>query len=197
MNDSSFKVVDGEIVLSTTITDVIEANLLRRSFLGSVPGLAVELVSFDDNDTARHDELLAHRLGLMPIKYDENENGKEYTFFFEGWTKDGQHRRITCDDMDSIDFVYQNSTLTYLRKDERLSFTVKLGIGLPGTHAKFSSVATVGMKEVDGHFTFAIRSIGTHEDEDLVKYGFEGMELAALSGHESKFFKLRIPETYK
>lgn len=194
----SIKRENGDLVIKTSIEDVTEANLLRWSFLTCIPGLAVEYVSFNHNDTPRFDELLAHRLGLMPIRYDSELNGRTYTFSFEGWTRNGIHRRITCSDMDGIPFVYQDSTLTHLREGERLSFTATLGIGVASTHAKFSAVSRVGFRESDdGTFVFTLKSIGTHEDEDLVRFALEGMELAALSTNPSPFFKLRLPDKYK
>jgi DNA-directed RNA polymerase subunit D len=45
-------------------------NLIRRFGIDEVPTLAVEDVSFRDNSSALYDEIVAHRLGLTPIKTD-------------------------------------------------------------------------------------------------------------------------------
>ena len=48
------------------------ANLVRRFAMDEVPTLAIEDVEFKDNSSALYDEIIAHRLGLMPIKTDSS-----------------------------------------------------------------------------------------------------------------------------
>ena len=46
------------------------ANAIRRAMIGEVPSLAIEDVRIYDNTSALFDEMLAHRLGLIPIRTD-------------------------------------------------------------------------------------------------------------------------------
>jgi len=46
------------------------ANTLRRLILEEVPVMAIEDVEFRDNSSALYDEIIAHRLGLLPLKTD-------------------------------------------------------------------------------------------------------------------------------
>jgi len=46
------------------------ANALRRSAIEEVPTLAVKTVEFRKNTSVLYDEVVAHRLGLIPIKTD-------------------------------------------------------------------------------------------------------------------------------
>jgi DNA-directed RNA polymerase subunit D len=46
------------------------ANILRRMMVEEVPTLAIEDVEFKENSSAMYDEMVAHRLGLIPIKTD-------------------------------------------------------------------------------------------------------------------------------
>lgn len=43
-------------------------NSLRRIIIGELPTLAIEKVSFIDNTSSLYDEVIAHRIGLIPIK---------------------------------------------------------------------------------------------------------------------------------
>ena len=46
------------------------ANLLRRTIIESVPTMAIHDVEFKENSSVLYDEIVAHRLGLLPIKTD-------------------------------------------------------------------------------------------------------------------------------
>ncbi len=47
------------------------ANALRRTMMAEVPTMAVEWVDFKKNDSALPDELLANRLGQVPLTFDK------------------------------------------------------------------------------------------------------------------------------
>jgi len=46
------------------------ANALRRTIVNEVPTMAIEDVEFVKNSSALYDEMIAHRLGLIPLKTD-------------------------------------------------------------------------------------------------------------------------------
>lgn len=50
--------------------DVSIANGLRRTMMSGVPTLVIEDVHFYENSSSLYDEIIAHRLGLVPIKTD-------------------------------------------------------------------------------------------------------------------------------
>jgi|EP00945_MAST-04E_sp_MAST-4E-sp1_P005794 DNA-directed RNA polymerases I and III subunit RPAC1 len=52
--------------------DAAVANALRRILLSEVPTMAIKTVYFHDNSSIVQDEVLAHRLGLVPLKVDPN-----------------------------------------------------------------------------------------------------------------------------
>jgi DNA-directed RNA polymerase subunit D len=51
-------------------TDTAFVNTLRRTIIDEVPTMAIEDVEFKSNDSVLYDEILAHRLGLVPLKTD-------------------------------------------------------------------------------------------------------------------------------
>jgi len=61
---------DDEIVFDLVGVDVSIANALRRIMMSEVPTVAVEHVWISANSGIVQDEILAHRLGLVPIKVD-------------------------------------------------------------------------------------------------------------------------------
>lgn len=50
--------------------DVAVANGLRRAMIAEVPSMAIEDVVVIENSSTMADEILAHRLGLVPLKTD-------------------------------------------------------------------------------------------------------------------------------
>ena len=46
------------------------ANMLRRAMMESVPTMAVDSVEFKENSSVLYDEIIAHRLGLVPLSTD-------------------------------------------------------------------------------------------------------------------------------
>lgn len=53
-------------------TDAAIANAFRRILLAEVPTLAIETVYVSNNTSIVQDEVLSHRLGLVPLKGDKN-----------------------------------------------------------------------------------------------------------------------------
>lgn len=61
---------DNELVFELIGVDVSFANALRRIMIAEVPTVAIEHVYMWNNSSIVHDEVLAHRLGLVPIHVD-------------------------------------------------------------------------------------------------------------------------------
>ena len=51
-------------------TTPVIVNTYRRLIINEVPTMAVDEVSFKKNNSALYDEIVAHRIGLIPIKTD-------------------------------------------------------------------------------------------------------------------------------
>lgn len=58
------------IVFEIIGIDVSLANALRRIMIAEVPTVAIEHVYMWNNTSIMHDEVLAHRIGLIPIHID-------------------------------------------------------------------------------------------------------------------------------
>jgi DNA-directed RNA polymerase I and III subunit RPAC1 len=74
----NFKIVVGAMQGNDMEFDLIGidasiANAFRRILMAEVPTMAIEKVFFYDNTSVMHDEILAHRLGLIPIQVDPRQ----------------------------------------------------------------------------------------------------------------------------
>ncbi|MBI3413129.1 MAG: DNA-directed RNA polymerase subunit D [Candidatus Aenigmarchaeota archaeon] len=61
---------DKKLAFTLEDADVTFANAMRRIMMVEVPTLAVEFVDFHENNSAMYDEVVAHRLGLIPLVFD-------------------------------------------------------------------------------------------------------------------------------
>lgn len=61
---------DEEIEFDVIGIDAPIANALRRILISEVPTMAIENVFVSNNTSIIPDEVIAHRLGLIPIKVD-------------------------------------------------------------------------------------------------------------------------------
>ena len=57
-----------QLIFDLVGVDASIANALRRILLAEVPTMAIEMVYIESNTSIIQDEVLAHRLGLVPIK---------------------------------------------------------------------------------------------------------------------------------
>ncbi len=67
------KIVDGNEYSARLIIEGVDAafmNSLRRTILSEVPAMAIDEVVVIENSSMLHDEILAHRLGLIPLRTD-------------------------------------------------------------------------------------------------------------------------------
>lgn len=61
---------ENELIFEISGIDVSFANALRRIMIAEVPTVAIEHVYFWNNSSIVHDEVLAHRIGLIPLNCD-------------------------------------------------------------------------------------------------------------------------------
>lgn len=70
MNIKKIKSSKGTLVLEISGITSYHINALRRYMLSQVPTIAIEICRITKNSSALYDEILAHRLGLIPLKTD-------------------------------------------------------------------------------------------------------------------------------
>ena len=63
------RVTDTELSFELEGTDSSVANALRRVMVSEVVTMAMDVVTFEENTSVLNDEIIAHRLGLVPVRY--------------------------------------------------------------------------------------------------------------------------------
>lgn len=154
----TFKELTKSNLKFTLHSNVGFANSLRRILLGEVPSVAIEVVEIRENKTVLPDEMIANRLGLIPIKYiDELIPKKDCKC--DGFCErcSIKFRLFMSNETDGIISVNgqdlktetpgvscYNTLILKLAPGQRLDMTCIATVGNPQMHAKYCPVTVVG-----------------------------------------------------
>lgn len=163
---------ESSVVFDVIGIDAAIANTLRRIILSRVPTMAIEYVSFEDNTSVIPDEILAQRLGLIPLRAPPNQfeavavsdvgnfsavdskNALKFTLDATCTDRDSasvksrQLQWVPCGDQaqrfraDQVGPVHQDILIAALNPGQSIRCTCWAVLGRGEKHAKWSPVAT-------------------------------------------------------
>lgn len=107
------------------------ANAIRRSVL-EIPVMAIDEIELIKNDSALYDEIIAHRLGLIPIKTEKGE--KEIKFKLK---EIGPKMVFSTDLKPSVDTGYE-LPIVLLDNEQELELVAEARLGKGIEHIKYS-----------------------------------------------------------
>ena len=110
------------------------ANSIRRS-VAEVPTLAIEDVEIFKNDSALYDEVLSHRLGLIPLKTEKSMSAK--TKIDLKLSKSGPGTVYASDFKGAADPVFDQIPITILGENHKIELVASAILGKGIDHAKF------------------------------------------------------------
>ncbi len=121
-----------KLIIRGEISETI-ANALRRS-VTEIPTLAISDVEIFKNDSALYDEVLAHRLGLLPLKTEKSMDEKTKIEF--KLSAKGPSTVYASELEGAAEVLYPKIPLTILGENHKLELlaTAQLGKGID--HAK-------------------------------------------------------------
>jgi DNA-directed RNA polymerase subunit D len=111
------------------------ANALRRS-VAEIPTLAIDEVEIFKNDSALYDEVLAHRLGLIPLKTEKSMNAKTKIDF--KLSKTGPCTVYSEDLEGPAEIVHPKIPITLLAEGSKIEIIATAVLGKGITHAKYT-----------------------------------------------------------
>ncbi len=163
------------------------ANALRRIMISEVPVMAIDDVMILENNSVMYDEILAHRLGLVPVTTDGSYNlPEECTCKSElGCEKCRASFSLETEASEPIEVVYSSQLkpenpdvkpvsdkipIVKLTAGQRIKLEAYARLGRGNVHAKWQSVsaATYSYDEKARTFTFLVESTGTMPPEKIV-----------------------------
>src|SRR3989338_9143416 len=129
-----------KLQFSLSNCSVAFANGLRRYASMRIPVLAIDTVTFYENNSSLFDEYIAHRLGMMPVTTpDKLPEEAEVSFMLD----EVGPKTIYAKDMKSSDkeihIGKENIPVITLIEHQKLKLEAKAVLGVGNKHAKFQS----------------------------------------------------------
>ena len=169
----------------TELTSAL-AGELRHIMVSEIPTMAIEWIDFHKNDSILWDEIMAQRLGLIPLTYDTkfynmkddcNCNGKgcvncQVSFALK---KKGPCTVYSSDLIPSdkrVKPVYDKIPITELIENQDLEFEATAELGLGKEHAKWQG-AIVGYAFDKDKYTFNVETACGLSAEEIVMKSFD------------------------
>lgn len=190
----------GRLVVSGT--DAAVVNALRRAMLGDVPKLAIEEVTIYDNTSALFDEIVAHRLGLIPVPTDLNllnfreqcvckgEGCPNCTVLYT-LSKEGPGT-VYSGDLQPADRKWEikekRIPIVKLLSGQRVMLEATAVLGTAKEHAKWQPVTAVGYKQYP---VIELLSSSCPEDGACAKVAPQ------VFSYENGQVRLKDPEAFK
>ncbi len=142
---------DEEIKVLLEKTTYLFVNALRRAIINEVPTLAIEEVEFRKQTSALYDEILAHRLGLLPLKTDystyeyeeveriEDRSGKSMVKLFASIKGPGTFYAEKIESNDpAVLTQYKKMPLAKLEEGQEIEFEAIAVMGKGKEHSKWT-----------------------------------------------------------
>jgi len=124
-----------EKIVVVSDLNVSLANAIRRS-VNEVPVLAIDEADVYKNDSALYDEIIAHRLGLIPLKNQKMKADQTVEMKFKVKGK-GDQTVVLSSELGDV-AVYQDMPIVILSEGQEVEIVARARTGLGINHAKFS-----------------------------------------------------------
>ncbi|MEW6748731.1 MAG: hypothetical protein AB1295_03425 [Candidatus Micrarchaeota archaeon] len=152
------------------------ANLVRRYALSRIPVLAIDHVTFYDNNTAFWDEYIAHRLGLLPITTPNSlPHTTEIIFSLDAEGPKMAYASDMASSDKEITVAKDKIPIVTLGPNQHLRFEAKAVLGTALSHSKFQAGILSYGEEGKG-LRFMVESFFQMEPADVVDRACEAVE---------------------
>jgi len=205
---------DERIVLKFNNVPRQYVNSLRRLAVSEVPTLAIDDVVILENSSVMHDEALAHRLGLIPLKTDPSRfvmphecdckstlgcSKCRVLLVVDADTGD-KSRVVTSGELVSEDElvkpVSKDIPIVVLAPSQKLKFEAYARLGIGKDHAKWQPTAAAVVKDGkdENEIVLVIESNGALTAEAILLHASE-RQLVKIKNFKQIVTSLKIPKS--
>ena len=197
----------GKVTILLKGANEVFANTIRRLVIEEVPTLAVEDLEIKDNSSALYDEMLALRLGLLPIKTDlksyhlpktpEEVEERSARCTLQLRLKAAKKGYVYAQEVESSDpkctFVYPNMPVVKLLSKQKVDILMYAVMGRGKDHTKWCPGLAFYKRE-------PLFSVGKVKDpESLAKQSTDGvltLKGNSISVNKDKLYESNLLDYY-
>ena len=194
-------------------------NALRRIALSEVPTMAVDDVVMLENSSVMHDEAIAHRLGLIPLRTELNRfvmahecdckstlgcSRCRVLLSLDAEAQDKSRPVLSGElnsDDDYVKPVSADIPIIVLAPSQKLKLEAYARLGTGKMHAKWQPVSAAVLKEVDGdkeEYILQLESVGSLKPSEVI---FQSLEILdkkiKIFGEKIKELKVHVKSSAK
>ena len=188
-------------------------NALRRLAISEIPTLAIDDVVILENSSVMHDEALAHRLGLIPLRTDPGRFVIPHDCDCKSTLGCSKCRVLLVVDAEATDKskvvlskemvsedelvkpVSKDIPLVVLAPGQRLKFEAYARLGIGKDHAKWQPTAAAVVKDGadENEIVLLIESNGALTAEEILHYAAERLT-AKIKNFKQVSSSLKVPK---
>jgi DNA-directed RNA polymerase alpha subunit len=165
---------DGVLEAQLSQANEAIANTLRRSMMVKVPTLAIKELHINQNESGLFDEVLANRMGQIPLTIPENVDEDDTVHIAVQQEGPGAvHAEDIKADNDEAEPVNPEALIVELKEEQELTLEGEAVLSTGQEHAKHQG-GTIGYQKTDdGQFVFRIESTSGYTNEELLEAGIQ------------------------
>ncbi|WP_457613752.1 DNA-directed RNA polymerase subunit D [Methanocaldococcus sp.] len=157
----------GEEFIFSLKAPISFSNAIRRIMISEVPTFAIEDVYIYENSSSMDDEILAHRLGLIPIKGKPLLDTEIITFTLE---KEGPCTVYSSDlKSENGEVAFKNIPIVKLGKGQKIKIECEAVPGIGKVHAKWQPCNAVYKQLSEDEVEFFVETFGQIDAEQVLK----------------------------
>ena len=170
--------------------DFTKANAIRRALMTYVPSMAVDRITVYENTSPIYEEMLAHRIGLIPLATDLK------TYNMKAGCKCGGKGCARCEAVlilektgpgviyssdlkpqdPKIKPVYDKMLIVKLREGQKVKMEMVARLGLMSEHAKYQGVIASYKQLNDNEFEFFVESYNNLSIQEIIETAMDALE---------------------
>lgn len=172
-------VEEGEEVAEVKLEDANAAiaNALRRSMMVRVDTLAVKHVDVIRNESALFNEVLAHRIGMVPLNIPDNmEEDDEIHLSVKKEGPTTVKAKHLVPENDEADAVNPEAIIVDLKEGQELKAEAKAVLNTGSEHTKHQG-GTIGYEKIgEGDYLFRVESTSAYSNRELLEEAINSVQ---------------------